>query len=59
MNCLESEFYYSDELEFQEGNECALVNYKPVGADEGKENSASQELTETFLKEQNHQQKNY
>ena len=46
----ESEFYYPDELEFQEENEVTSVNYKRVGA--GEKEGNSQEEIETFIKAQ-------
>ena len=51
----ESEFYYPDQLEFQEENEGPSVlklRMSSPDADEGEGNSASQEEIETYIKEQ-------
>ena len=46
----ESEFYYPDELEFQDSSDLTETNYERVGKRENEGNS--QEEIETFVKEQ-------
>ena len=46
----ESEFYYPDELEFQDSSDLTETNYERVGERENEGNS--QEEIETFVKEQ-------
>ena len=46
----ESEFYYTDELEFQDNSDLTETNYERLGERENEGNS--QEEIETFVKEQ-------
>ena len=51
----ESEFYYQDELEFQDNSDLTATNYERVGE---RENEGNSQENETFAKEQKQKSEN-